>query len=114
VYQLLLSTPSAIATYVNTRICSVFVCNDGAAVNQHASEATLAHRLQRLSTGAEHNNAAVAGVGDDEVVEGRDRDSARPHQHTHTHVADEVAVHAEHAHAVADAVSNCDVKVTKT
>jgi hypothetical protein len=59
----------------------------------------------------EHNNATVPGVSDDELVKGRARDAGGAAELADTHVADELALHAEHAHAVVATVGDCDVTV---
>jgi hypothetical protein len=91
--------------------CVVVLTKDSVAVDSNADEATPYHRLERLAARTEHDNAVVARVRDDELVKGRARDGGRTVEHADADLADELAVHAEHAHAVTVTVGDCDVTV---
>ncbi len=83
-------------------------------VHRHTQNQAGIHRLHYVATRAEHNKAMVTTVSDDELVEGGARGTMGILQHSHADVADEVALHAEHAHAVVSSISDYDVPVTSS
>jgi hypothetical protein len=87
------------------------LCKDGAAVQRDAAEVVAAPRHQHIADVAEHDNATVVGISDDELVEGRARDTPGTLEHANTDVADELAVDAEHAHATVAPLDDCDATV---
>jgi hypothetical protein len=82
-----------------------------AAVHRNASEVAVAERHQQLAGVAEHDDATIARVSDDELVKGRARNALGTVQHADADVADELSVDAEHAHAVVASLRDCDVTV---
>jgi hypothetical protein len=95
-------------TSITQRSPPVVLREDCAAVYCDARDVATTHRHRKLAAGAEHDDAAVSRVSDDELVEGRACDALGMVQHAHAHVAYELAVHAEHAHAAVEAVGDGD------
>jgi hypothetical protein len=88
-------------------------CDDSTAAHRHSDTEAVTERHQQLADVAEHDDATVAGVSDDELVEGRGRYALGTVKCAGTYVADELGVDAEHAHAVVALVSNSDVTVAR-
>jgi hypothetical protein len=64
-------------------------CEDRAVVQRDASEAAVAHGHRKLAARAEDDDAPVARVSDDELVEGRARDALWKPKHGVTHTRDD-------------------------
>jgi hypothetical protein len=81
-------------------------------MDRNAREDTVTKRHQQLADVAKHDDATVAYVSDDELVEGRARNTFRTLEHADTDVADELSVNAELAYSVIATVDDYDVKVS--